>query len=208
MTGDAGPSWRSIAASGHVGDERTARDGWSSSDHVRRELALGSLARLGVLTDDDLRVALADPAAGVRRRAAALAANHPCVALGPVLDDTDPGVVEVAAWSCGERARVDRPTLARLFELATNDDQLVREAAVAALGALGEHLDGDDAAAALEVVLRGAADKPAIRRRAVLALAAFDSPRVIDALRAAATDRDWQVRQAAEDVLRATGYSS
>jgi HEAT repeat protein len=44
-------------------------------------------------------------------------------------------------------------------------------------------------------------DKPAIRRRAVLALAPFDSPEVELALKAALEDRDWQVRQAAEDLL-------
>ena len=44
-------------------------------------------------------------------------------------------------------------------------------------------------------------DKPAVRRRAVLALAAFDGPEVEARLHAALTDRDWQVRQAAEDLL-------
>ena len=42
--------------------------------------------------------------------------------------------------------------------------------------------------------------KPAIRRRAVLALAPFDGPEVQAALAAALTDHDWQVRQSAEDV--------
>ena len=44
-------------------------------------------------------------------------------------------------------------------------------------------------------------DKPAIRRRAVLALAAFDDEQVETRLRAALEDHDWQVRQAAEDQL-------
>jgi HEAT repeat protein len=55
----------------------------------------------------------------------------------------------------------------------------------------------------LPAVLRACTDKPAIRRRAVLALAAFDGVEVEQALQAALSDRDWQVRQAAEDVLRA-----
>jgi HEAT repeat protein len=50
-------------------------------------------------------------------------------------------------------------------------------------------------------VLAGCNDKPAVRRRAVLALAPFDGPEVDAALRAALDDRDWQVRQAAEDLL-------
>jgi HEAT repeat protein len=72
-------------------------------------------------------------------------------------------------------------------------DALAREAAVAALGALG---DPD----ALPVILVACRDKPAVRRRAVLALAPFDGPEVDAAIAAALDDRDWQVRQAAEDL--------
>jgi HEAT repeat protein len=72
-------------------------------------------------------------------------------------------------------------------------DALVREAAVAALGSLGDP-GGRDA------VLAACQDKPAIRRRAVLALAAFDGPEVDAALQAALEDKDWQTRQAAEDL--------
>jgi HEAT repeat protein len=50
-------------------------------------------------------------------------------------------------------------------------------------------------------VLAACDDKPAVRRRAVLALAAFDGPDVEERLRRALDDRDWQVRQAAEDLL-------
>jgi hypothetical protein len=39
-----------------------------------------------------------------------------------------------------------------------------------------------------------------VRRRAVLALAPFDGPEVDAAIDAALEDRDWQVRQAAEDL--------
>jgi hypothetical protein len=41
-----------------------------------------------------------------------------------------------------------------------------------------------------------------VRRRAVLALAPFEGPDVDAALARARDDRDWQVRQAAEDVSR------
>jgi HEAT repeat protein len=47
-------------------------------------------------------------------------------------------------------------------------------------------------------------DKPQIRRRAVIALAAIESPESDAALRGCLTDRDWQVRQAAEDLLGVT----
>jgi HEAT repeat protein len=65
---------------------------------------------------------------------------------------------------------------------------------VAALGSLGDP-------AGLAAVLAACADRPAIRRRAVVALAAFEGPEVEAALEAALADRDWQVRQAAEDLL-------
>jgi HEAT repeat protein len=65
---------------------------------------------------------------------------------------------------------------------------------VAALGAIGDP-------AGLRAILVGCADKPAVRRRAVLALAPFEGPEVDAALQRALTDRDWQVRQAAEDLL-------
>ncbi len=55
-------------------------------------------------------------------------------------------------------------------------------------------------ARAVAAVLAAGADRPAIRRRAVVALAAFTGPEVEAALEAASTDRDWQVRQAAEDL--------
>jgi len=73
-------------------------------------------------------------------------------------------------------------------------DPLAREAAVAALGSLSDP-------AGLPALLAACRDKPAVRRRAVLALAPFDGPDVDAALHAALADRDWQVRQAAEDLL-------
>jgi HEAT repeat protein len=40
-----------------------------------------------------------------------------------------------------------------------------------------------------------------VRRRATVALAAFADPRAEAALHRAAEDRDWQVRQAADELL-------
>jgi HEAT repeat protein len=76
-----------------------------------------------------------------------------------------------------------------------HDDPTCREAAVAALGAIGDP-------AGLPAILAATTDRPAVRRRAVLALAPFHGPEVEAALDRALTDRDWQVRQAAEDVSR------
>lgn len=187
-------AWRDVAAAGHVGDEATARAALDSPDPVTRELALGALDRLGTLDDATLVTALGDANTQVRRRAVTIAAGRPGVPLLGMLDDASPAVVETAAWACGERPATPAEVLDRLIALAGSaDEALVREAAVAALGAIGDER-------ALPAILSACADKPAVRRRAVLALAPFDGPEVDDALHAALADRDWQVRQAAEDV--------
>ena len=189
--------WREIAVAGHTGDADTARGALADDDPVSREIALGALVRLGLLTDDDLRAALVDEAPSVRRRAAMIAGHRPSVSLRALLDDPDPTVVEAAAWACGEQESVDDDVLNALIDLGVSStDALVREACTAALGAIGDPRG-------LATILRGCTDKPAVRRRAVLALAPFDGDEVDAALQAAMTDRDWQVRQAAEDVLRA-----
>ena len=191
--------WREIAVAGHSGDALTAREALIDADPVARELALGALLRLDQLTDLDLASALGDTVPSVRRRAAMIAGTRPHISLRAVLDDPDPTVVEAAAWACGEQERVDDDVLAALVDLGvSSSDALVREASVAALGAIGDRRG-------LPTILHGCSDKPAVRRRAVLALAPFDGNDVDAALQAALTDRDWQVRQAAEDVLRAAG---
>jgi HEAT repeat protein len=192
---------RAVALAGHTGDVATAEAGLTDDDPGVRATALGALDRLGVLDGRRLTDALTDPDPSVRRRAVELAAARPGIDLLPLLHDADPSVVEVAAWACGEQpdgvASTVLDALVRLAGAAA--DALVREAAVAALGAIG-----DDRG--LEAILAATTDRPAIRRRAVLALAPFvapDHPRAADvtaALEQAAGDRDWQVRQAAEDL--------
>jgi HEAT repeat protein len=196
---------RAVALAGHTGDVATAEAGLAAPDGDVRATALGALERLGVLADDRLRIALADPDPVVRRRAVTIAARHRDVDLLDALRDPDPSVVEVAAWASGEHEEVSDAVLAALVELAgVAPDPLVREAAVAALGAIG-----DDRG--LDAILAATADRPAIRRRAVLALAPFVAPDharagdVAAALARAAEDRDWQVRQAAEDVSGQSG---
>jgi len=80
-------------------------------------------------------------------------------------------------------------------------DALCREAAVAALGAFAEAEAGSTIA--LGAVLAALADKPAVRRRAVVALGAFAGEKAELALEGALSDRDWQVRELAEGLLRA-----
>lgn len=188
---------RAVALSGHLGDEASVRAAVADDTPAVRATALGALARMGRLTDDDLCAALADADPVVRRRACELAATHPAVDLLALLADRDTAVVETAAWALGEQAGDDDEiTVDALAGVATgHDDPLCREAAVAALGALG-------APRGLPAILAATDDKPAVRRRAVLALAPFDGPEVDAALQRALQDRDWQVRQAAEDLLR------
>ncbi|HVM08201.1 MAG TPA: HEAT repeat domain-containing protein [Acidimicrobiales bacterium] len=185
---------RDVAIAGHSGDERTARLGLGSDDGSVRSTALGALARMGRLIADDLRLSLGDTDPRVRRRAAELAKDHPEVDLLGALDDRDPLVAEAAAYALGERP-ADPDVVAALSTVATgHSDALVREAAIAALGSIGDE-------AGLPAILRGTTDKPTVRRRAVLALAPFEGDEVDAALQRALTDRDWQVRQAAEDLL-------
>jgi HEAT repeat protein len=187
---------RLVALAGHVGDGQAARTGLSDQAPSVRTSALGALDRLGLLSDDDLARALADPSASVRRRACELTSVRAGVPMATMLDDVDPSVVEMAAWALGERR--ERAAVSALSSLASaasgHADPLCREAAVAALGAIGDP-------AGLTAILGALDDKPAIRRRAAVALAAFEGPAVDAALRRCLDDRDWQVRQVAEDLL-------
>lgn len=152
---------------------------------------------MGRVTTADLESALADPDPGVRRRAcemtAGLSGSQP-PSLLHALSSTDPTVAEVAAWASGEREPPEPDAARALAQLATgHDDALVREAAVAALGAIGDP-------STLPAVLACLDDKATVRRRAVIALANFEGDGVDAALARARGDRDSQVRQAAEDL--------
>lgn len=193
--------------------------------------ALDRIARSGGadgLTTDELAIGLADPEPAVRRRALEALAGPDRAEVGrsdtpdsdqdetnlgeasglasrltelllACLEDADHSVLEVACWAAGELPEVAETTVDALTAVAGpepggHEDALCREAAVAALGALG-HERGRAA------ILGGLGDRPAVRRRAVLALAAFEGDDVEAALERALEDRDWQVRQAAEDLL-------
>lgn len=192
---------RAAAVAGHAGDVDSARAYLADDDPGVRATALAALERAGDLRAADLVTALADPSPTVRGRAAELAARRPgdeAPALVPLLTgpdaDPDTTVVEIAAWASGERSPAEAGAVTALATVAVDhEDALCREAAVAALGALADP-------AGLPAILAATHDKPAVRRRAVLALAPFDGPDVDAALDRALEDRDWQVRQAAEDL--------
>lgn len=183
-----------VVEAGHRGDTATVRRALGHEDPAVREPALGAAARAGCLSGTDLATAATDGSPAVRRRAAEEAGRAPGLAAPSVvvglLGDVDPSVVEMAAWALGE-GRAGPGVVRALAAVATgHEEPLCREAAVAALGALGDP-------AGLPAVLAAMEDKATVRRRAVLALAPFEGPEVDAALERAADDRDWQVRQGA-----------
>jgi hypothetical protein len=211
---DADPVARAavIAALGHrrslTADEvAIARAATADASAAVRAAAVAALVRAAPVraANSAWQRATRDTEARVRRRAAdlapALAARRrrpdPAIAdhLVAQLADPEVTVVEAAAWALGEIPRLDDgPIVAALAEVVTGHrDALAREAAVASLGAIGDPRG-------LAAVLTATNDKPPVRRRAVLALAPFEGAAVDAALARALEDRDWQVRQAAEDL--------
>lgn len=170
----------------------------SSSEPRLRVLALRALAGHDQLQPEDLIGALNDDASEVRREAARLSAstNIESSALDEILverfDDLDSLVIEASIFACGERTVAH--ALNQLTILATShDDPRCREAAVVALGTLGDPRG-------LDAIITALDDRPSVRRRAVVALSNFEGPRVDQALERARQDRDWQVRAAADQL--------
>lgn len=189
-----------IVLASYHGDKSIARKGLTNGDPKIRSTALLALFKIGSLTQDELISGLCDPEGLVRRTSCEIAANYSNLSLENSLADDDPFVVEMALWALGERE--DAAQLEKICEIARNHpESLVREAAIASIGAIGDP-------SGLEIVLASFSDRPNVRRRAVVALAAFEGPAVTEALERATHDRDWQVRQIAEDLLQITEDST
>jgi HEAT repeat protein len=172
------------------------------SDDVprRRVLALRAALRRAIVTDEVWHAALADPDVDVRREALTLIAGATLVdesllaLLIESLGDDDALVVDGAVFALGEHLYT--PALEGLLRVASvHEDPRCRESAIAALGAIG-----DDSAR--PVILAALEDKPAVRRRAIVALANFEGPDIEAALARASEDRDWQVRAAVDQLGR------
>ncbi len=202
------PTVGEIVQAGYRADTDLIEWASTSQEAALRQAAIGALLRLGVLDAQRLDRFGKDPDPGVRRRAAEVAprladARDSELLLVELLGD-QPEVAEMAAFSLGEVGSADgaslQPGTIRSIETvaATHDDALCREAAVASLGALHT---------GLPTILAACNDKATVRRRAVIALAPFDGPEVEEALRVALDDRDWQVRQAAEDQIGPDGFA-
>ena len=188
--------------------------------------ALGALARVGELTSADLIGALADADLSVALKAARLTARldgpEPIGAVISQLtrilaEDSAPAELqEACAFALGELLGADRsenpatagsttaPSTTALVDevergraigaltaqARSHADSMCREAAVAALGSIGDP-------ASLETLLDSLHDRAYVRRRGVIALAAYQGLEVEAALAAALDDRDWQVRDIA-----------
>ena len=188
----------STILAGFTGDTRTVNQALRSPIPEQRCAALGAAARIGFLDAATLRPFLDDGSSNVVYRAIELVARIPD---GVVLAAELPALLqraqfaEVTAFVLGELGVVDGLIVDALSQQArSHEDPLCRESAVAALGALGEGLG---------TVLDATSDVATVRRRAVICLAAFEGKDVDAALQRALTDRDWQVRQAAEDLVTA-----
>ncbi|MGA0862767.1 MAG: HEAT repeat domain-containing protein [Ilumatobacteraceae bacterium] len=183
-----------VIRAGFSGDVDRARGALRDADEMVRVSALRALDRAGALDDADLTRAVSDDSHEVRRAAVQLSATRR-VDIAPLVNDPDLFVAEMAAWALGERPDPTDAELETLIHNATtHGEAIVREACAAALGSIGDPRG-------LPAILAACNDKPAVRRRAVLALAPFEGPEVDAALTAALEDRDWQVRQNAEDLV-------
>ena len=166
----------------------------------QRILALRGALRQSLVGPPEWLAALEDPSREVRRDAlnllahAELEGSAVLEAVVARLGDEDPLVVDGAAFALGEHLVVEAVD-ALCAVAGAHEDARCRESAVAALGAIGDDRARPAILAALE-------DKAPVRRRAIVALANFEGPDIDEALERAASDRDWQVRAAVDQLGR------
>ena len=188
-----------VIAAGFSGDTTLALSALTNEDGLIRASALRALARIGTLTEEILSPFINDSDIEARRTAVELAAPFPTVDVHQCLDDSDVFVAEMAAWCLGERTPASDIEIETLIDRTlTHKEPVIREACAAALGSLGDERG-------LPAILIACSDKSAVRRRAILALAPFEGEEVEAALQHALEDKDWQVRQNAEDLLNPRG---
>lgn len=167
---------------------------------LRRHALTGLEARLA-LSDATIVAAIADHDAENRARALRVA--------GRVTQASSALIAAVTAATSDSQDFVAVAAIRSIADLVIGDaldllvslvrehqDPMVREEAVAALGSLGdEH--------GLIAIIEACSDKPAVRRRCVVALGAFQGDAVEAALDRLNEDKDWQVRQAVAMLRRA-----
>ena len=178
------------------GDLSLAREFFSDGDPRVRASSIAVLSENDALDESLIALGLSDCHPLVRMSMARAAAQNSSISVLTLLSDEDYVVVEIACWAAGEQTERNDSIIEALSGIALeHEDALCRESAVAALGALGD-------VRGLESILEATQDIATVRRRAVIALAPFEGQAVTDALQLALSDRDWQVRQAAEDLTK------
>jgi HEAT repeat protein len=183
-----------LIQSARKGDFSLAKELVTDSDPRVRSTSISVLSENLALDEALIAIALLDPNPMVRSSLARAAATNISIPVLDLLNDVDASVIEIACWAVGEQGEPNDLAIEILSRIALDhDDALCRESAVAALGALGD-LRG------LESILQATHDIATVRRRAVIALAPFEGEAVAEAVEIALSDRDWQVRQAAEDL--------
>ena len=176
------------------GDLSLARELCGDGDPRVRASSVAVLSENDALDESLIALGLSDPNPLVRMTVARAAAQNSSISVLELLNDEDSSVVEIACWAAGEQTEHNDSLIEALSAIVLeHEDALCRESAVAALGALGD-------VRGLESILKATKDIATVRRRAVIALAPFEGQAVTDALQLALSDRDWQVRQAAEDL--------
>ncbi len=176
------------------GDLSLARELCGDGDPRVRASSIAVLSENDALDESLIALGMSDPNPLVRMSVARAAAQNSSISVLELLNDEDSSVIEIACWAAGEQTEHGDSLIEALSGIALeHEDALCRESAVAALGALGD-------VRGLESILKATKDIATVRRRAVIALAPFEGQAVTDALQLALSDRDWQVRQAAEDL--------
>ena len=183
----------------HLGgvDLEVARRALHSTESRDRVLARRALAHHQLLQRDEWLEALGDDSPEARRDALEWIARgtsdeRVLDGVRASLDDADPLVCEAACFALGELT--DLQSVEALCRVVRDhDDPRCREAALGALGALGDER-------AVPAIIEALNDKAPVRRRAVVALAAFEGPEVDAALERSRDDRDWQVRAAIDQL--------
>jgi HEAT repeat protein len=184
-----------VIEAGFSGNRDTAERGLQHADPSVRASSLRALHRLSSLSEKQVMDGLADSSSEVRRTAVEVSVGMQHIEIHSLLSDEDVFVAEMTAWCLGERIEPTDTEISALINATLHHNEaVVREASAAALGSLGDERG-------LPAILSACSDKPAVRRRAILALAPFDGDDVNAALKAALEDRDWQVRQNAEILL-------
>ncbi|WP_298336326.1 HEAT repeat domain-containing protein [Ferrimicrobium sp.] len=147
--------------------------------------------------EEVLEIALAHPDArvGIAAVTAVPSDRRSLVHAKRWMEDASWLVTEFGAFVAGELE--DPELVPRLIELAMDHEEpLVREAALASLGAIGDQR-------AIPVVLAGLSAKSVyLRRRALVISVAFESPEIDRAVEALRDDRDAQIRQLFVDLER------